>query len=332
MIDMNLKTTPPNTDLPDPNDPAACSAWLQTRYMKSGRDDDFQDALMDILETDSQGKLTASPLRVGLSRETRGLMVLGPSGSGKTSLVTRNLLNIEAIELTGGGAPEPGNTLYQLVDSDATLKSFAIGIVKATGYPEVKDTIRTTDAWDLAVHRMSQSGIKILWIDEPHHLLAPGGGRDPKSALRRLKNLMQGQNAVTLILTGVPELQEMILKDSETARRFSCINLRPVSGKNEMTNLGRYLAICGEKVGIAPMDEESFLERLLMANNNNLGKSIEMTLKAIRRAHRRPDRKLSLGDFKRCLALQNNQIDVGPFDDSDWPGLRHELEKRGWAA
>lgn len=74
-------------DLPDLDDPAACSRWLQDRYMKSDRDDDFIDALKEILETDADGNLTATPLRVGLPRDTRGLMVLGRSGYGKTSLL-----------------------------------------------------------------------------------------------------------------------------------------------------------------------------------------------------------------------------------------------------
>jgi hypothetical protein len=327
---MNLDATPSKLDLPDPNDPAACSAWLQTRYMKSDRDADFRDALMEVLETDSQGNFTAMPLRVGLPRDTRGLMVLGPSGSGKNSMVTRNLLKIEAIGLTTGVEDGPGAALYQLVDSDATMKSFAIGIANATGYPKVKDNIRTTDAWDLAIHRLALSEKTILWIDEPHHLLTPGPGRDPKAVLRRLKGLMQGPKAVALILTGVPELYEMTLTDNETDRRFIFMNLRSVRGKSEVTKLGNYLDLCCEKVGIMPIDDDSFLDRLLMANNRNLGRSIEMTMKAIRRAHRRPERKLSLKDFRRCLELESNRIGVGPFEDMDWAGLRPELEKHGW--
>lgn len=326
-----LKTTPSQACSPDPNESIAISNFLQLRYMRSERDTDFQDALKDILQIDNNGIITASPLRVGLSAETRGLLVVGPSGSGKTSLVKRNLQNIDAVSLTGCGDPSPGNTLYRLVDSDATLKSFALRIAHATSYTQTDAKIRTTDAWDLAVTRLAVSGTTILWIDEAHHLLTPGAGRDPKLALRRLKNLMQGPKAVTLVLTGVPELHQMILNDRETARRFICIHMRPVSGKRQVANLGRYLDLCCEKVGVGSIKDETFLERLLMANNGSLGESVELTLRAIRRAHRRPKRTLLLEDFRRCYELQGRQFDVGPFDGGDWPTLRLELVKRGWA-
>jgi hypothetical protein len=62
---MTLVTMTARTEtlgFPDPVDPAACSRWLQDRYMKSERDDDFMDALHEILETDVQGNLPATPL------------------------------------------------------------------------------------------------------------------------------------------------------------------------------------------------------------------------------------------------------------------------------
>lgn len=322
-------TSPTKTlDLPDPNDPAACSRWLQDRYMKSERDDDFIDALQEILETDSQGNLTATPLRVGLPQDTRGLMVLGQSGYGKTSLVKRNLSNQTTIGLTDGN--EPGAALYHLVPPEATLKSVAVEIANACGYPKIKDGIQIAEAWDLAMHRLSIKGITILWIDEAHHLLTPGPGRDPKLVVRRLKNVLQGQNAVAMILTGVPALYDLVLPDKETDRRFVCLNLEPVTSKNEAANLRRYLEMCCEKVGVGMVDDPSFLDRLLMANQRNLGKSIEMTLRAIRRAHRRPERQLSFEDFRRSQTLQNGQKNISPFDQIPWPLLKVELEKLGW--
>ena len=92
--------------------------------------------------------------------------------------------------------------------------------------------------------RVSVSGTVILWIDEAHHLLTPGTGRDPRLALRCFVNLMQGPKAVTLSLTGLTELHEMIPNYRETVRRFGCIHMRPLSGKNQVSTLGRYLGFC----------------------------------------------------------------------------------------
>lgn len=173
-------------------------------------------------------------------------------------------------------------------------------------------------------------GIKILWIDEPHHLLAPGPDRDPKTVFR-LKSLLQGPNAVALILTGVPERYQMLIPDRETDRRFTFLHLRPVSNKSEANNLGRYLDECCARVVIARLDDESIIDRLLVANDRNLGQCIEMALRAIRRAQSRPERQLNLADFRRSWKIQSGQFGIGPFDDAPWSILRTELEKMGWS-
>ena len=210
------------------------------------------------------------------------------------------------------------------------MKSVAEDIAKACGYPKIKDGTPTAKAWDLALHRLTMKGKTILWIDEAHHLLKPGPGRDPKLVIRRLKSILQANNGVALILTGVPELYDLIVVDEETDRRFICFDLRPVASKNDARNLGLYLDKCCEMVGIAKVADPDFLDRLLMANNRNLGQCIELTLRAIRRAHRRPERQLTLEDFRRSQKFQKNRGNIGPFDDNPWPLLKAELEKLGW--
>ena len=322
-------TTPSNLELPDPDDPSACSAWLQARYMKSDRDAEFMDALEEILETDSQGRLTAKPLRVGPMRETRGLMVLGKSGYGKSTLVIRNLRNEPAIGLTEGD--KKGHALRILVEPEATLKGVALAIATAVGYPKFKVGIQTVEAWEIALHRLALREITILWIDEAHHLLTPGPGRDLKVVVRRLKGTLQGPNPVALILTGDPELYNMVLPDAESDRRFSCLHLLPITTNNDAARLGRYLDMCCEMVGMGTVADPSFVDRLLVANHRNLGKCIEMTLRTMRRARRRPERQLTLADFRVTHRRQDGNGDLSPFDDDPWPMLKAELERRGWA-
>ncbi len=43
MNEMTHNAVPSVDNLPDHNDPIACSDWLRTRYMKSERDADFED-------------------------------------------------------------------------------------------------------------------------------------------------------------------------------------------------------------------------------------------------------------------------------------------------
>ncbi len=60
-------------------------------------------------------------------------------------------------------------------------------------------------------------------IDECHHTLRSGTGRDIPAAIQALKNMVQSEQGVALVIAGVPGLKDAILSEAtgETIRRFN---------------------------------------------------------------------------------------------------------------
>lgn len=316
----------PTMAVPDPSDPAAFCSWLGDRYMLNSRDEMFSAALGEILATSPDGALTAKPMRFELVNETRGILVYGESGSGKTALIRRNLRRTSAIGLWDGSGH--GKAFYIRVPPEATLKGLATEIAKETGY-HVAPKLRTTEVWEIALHRLVQRGITILWVDEAHHLL---GGKEHVEVLQRLKSLMQGDKAMALIVSGIPLLDANIRQDREADRRFLArVSLGPIRTEQERGKLRDFFGLCCELAHLAPPRDPHLVERLEAVTHSSLGGSIEMFQKAIYRALRRRDGQLVLEDFQFLYDMRRGHHSLGPFDPEDWPALKDRLHALGWA-
>lgn len=326
MTTLKSADTAPMTAAPDPSDPAAFCSWLGDRYMLNPRDEMFSAALAEILATTPEGTLTATPMRFDLVNETRGILVYGESGSGKTALIRRNLRRSAAIGLWDGSGH--GKAFYIRVPPEATLKGLATEIAKETGY-HVAPRLRTTEVWEIALHRLAQRGITVLWVDEAHHLL---GGKENVEVRQRLKSLMQGDKAMALIVSGIPLLDANIRQDPETNRRFLArVVLGPIQTEQERGKLREFFGRCCELARLAPPRDPYLVERLEAVTHSSLGGSIEMFQKAIYRALRRRDGQLALEDFQFLYDLRRGHHALGPFDPEDWPSLKDRLQSLGWA-
>lgn len=305
-------------------------AWLEQRYFRNGRDEVFQEHLYDLLEVDDNGELTPRPRRNPLNDETRGLAIIGPSDAGKTVLIQRNLKSIECLRKMDG---EPnGNYLEITVPPDATIKSLAKSLLEQTGYAGVSANAKAYDTWEILRHRIEKFQVGLIWIDECHHLLAGGPGRDRATALRMLKNLVQGKGAASVVISGVPQLEEELVKDAETSRRFQRFQLTPVSLESvETDRVGQFLLVCCEQLEVEPPADDFIAERIVFASNGSPGGALELVKDSIRRALISHEPKLTLGHFERSLARKRESTDIGPFMNAEWPVLRTKLEKRGWA-
>lgn len=312
----------------DPSDASASVKWLRSRYMKNVRDPIFNEALEEVLETDLEGRLTSSPQRIGLIKETRGVLVIGHTGDGKTALIRRNLTRHSLIGLSDG--IEPGKALYLRVPPEATLKGVATDILTKTGYGSVNEKIRTSVVWDMVAHRLAVRGITILWLDEAHHMLREA--KEIAPVLRRMKSLMQGENSLVLIVSGIKFLDDKIRTDPETSERFSRVLLGPIRSDQERRDLHKFIERCCSFVDLAPVTDPDLVARLEFATRGSIGRSIEFCHSAILRALRRGDRQLTLDDFRRGFDLKRGFSDDGPFDPEDWPVLKDILEKKGWSA
>jgi hypothetical protein len=305
--------------------------WLGERYWKFGRDDALADYLCDLYDVDEEGGMTAEPRRDPLTGETRGLMVLAKSGSGKTAMFMRAMRNSKVLNDTDKGSSR--NTLFITVKPEATIKGLAKEIAKETGYPEFDSRINALEAWDIARRRLKMTGIKTLVIDECHHLLRKGSGRDIPGSIQALKNMMQEDHAVALIIIGVPELRDAIQQEpsGETLRRFDAFYPPDIQdGSAEAHFFSRCLNLSADKLGIGINPEEEMAERILFAEHGEAGRSAKLAKEVLRQAVIKKRTALSLADAERIFIKGNKAMPMTPFCPGDWAAVQAELEAMGW--
>ncbi|QPM92022.1 TniB family NTP-binding protein [Pseudooceanicola algae] len=307
------------------------TAWLKDRYWRFGMEEVLEDHLHDLFEIDDEGEMTVQPRIDPLTGESKGLMVLGRSGDGKTALLKRTLR--ASSTFTERTDDQEGNTLYITVPPEATIKKIAELILAKTGYHKLDPRARSADAWEMVMHRLGLAGIRMIVIDECHHIFRKGSGRDVMGAIQSLKHIMQSAGGVALIIAGVPSLRGEILSEpsGETFRRFQEFHLsdiRPGTREAKLfeTNFGKSAAMLGIEV-----PDEAFLpERILFAKHGQVGRSIELG-KAI--LHDAVARKRGVLSFERAEAIyrkSSSGFDMTPFHAAEWGAVQQELEALGW--
>lgn len=199
---------------------------LRRKHVRSHRDDEFALHLERLLRRDKDGGLTAEAVRFSATAETRGILVVDGPGGGKSTMVARQLSRLPALQNGPQGIPA---WLGVSVPSPATLKSMGFEILRRSGYPNVSERREAWSVWDQIKSRMKMLGISVLWIDEAHDLFC----KDSGMILRALKSLMQGDEAVIVILSGTERLSEVIRSDAQVQRRFSTMQLRPVAAATD---------------------------------------------------------------------------------------------------
>lgn len=253
------------------------TAWLAARYWRFGMEGELDDQLRDLFVIDDEGDMTDRPRIDPLTGETGGLMVLGRSGDGKTALLKRMLrVNPVLTEMTD---KQEGNTLYITVPPDATIKKLAELILARTGYHRVDSRLRSSDAWEMVMHRLALVGIRTIIIDECHHIFRPGAGRDVAGAIQSLKHIMQSAGGVALIIAGVPGLRDAILSEpsGETFRRFQELYLGDIQpGSKAASDFSTNIAYSAKFLGLTIPNGSALAERILMARHGQIGRSVEL--------------------------------------------------------
>lgn len=306
--------------------------WLEDRYWRFGQDETLSDHLYDLFDVDDDGQMTAQPRRDPLTGETKGLMVLGGSGNGKTALLKRTL-RANPI-LTEFKDDKRGNTLFITVPPEATIKKLAEIILARTGYETISSKLRASDAWEIARHRFGLVGITTIVIDECHHVLRSGSGRDVLAAIQALKHIMQSEHGVALIIAGVPALRDAILTEpsGETYRRFQEFILPKIRpGSNSARLFAKNFIKSAEKIGVKVYAEDAFAERILFAKHGQIGRSVALGKEILREAVIRKRDALTLEHAERLFRKTNTDLDMTPFHHGDWSAVRGELDAIGWA-
>ena len=275
-------------------------ADLKATYVKTPRYLEFRGQLDRLLQCAEHGQPLPRPVTFATG-ETRGIALVDGAGGGKTSLVDHALRHHPAFH-----EPHPNTKLVVSVSvpSPATLKSIALEIIRETGYPPPKSTTAAWELWTLVKTRLACCKTVVLWIDEAHDMFRKRSEPEVQDTLRMLKSLMQGENAVIVILTGIEELWQIASCDQQVARRFSMIKLPPLSHARDGRHLARQIAIFCRQAGLAPPDDPDLIPRLIHASRERFGRCIETIIHAIEVALRSGSMQLDRQHFAEAWGMQ----------------------------
>lgn len=277
---------------------------LRDIYVKTPRDQVFRDHLDRLLKCDEHDVPLPCPVTFTRTGETRGIALVDGPGGGKTSLVKHNLLRHPAF-----ANPRANTTpiVAASVPSPATLKSLALEIIRETGFPAPSSRTSAWELWRLVRVRLACCGAVVLWIDEAHDLFRKRSTSEVEDMLRMLKSLMLGDGAVIVILTGVDALWRIASCDDQVKRRYSKIELPPISNVRDGKALARQIAIFCERAGMAPPTEPDLIPRLIFASRERFGRCIENIIHAIELALKDGADQLDMQHFAEAWTMQEER-------------------------
>jgi hypothetical protein len=274
---------------------------LSSIHVETVRDEHTQAAFNRMFSGEGA---SFSPRFFASGRETRGVAIVGAPGSGKTALVSHIISKHPDLHFDGGLGATRG--LQITVPSPATLKSVGLEILKELGYRQVSERRERWAIWEMVKHRLSYLGIKVLWIDEAHDIYNAGSVREKEDLLKTLKSLMQGPQAIVLVLCGTEPVAELLSSDQQVARRFSQIRLPPISFASDGDGLMNLIKSYADRVGLTVEIDSDLILCLLHAARLQFGMAIEIAIGAIETALRSARATLTRQDFVDYWFMQES--------------------------
>ncbi|EET47492.1 transposition protein, putative [Thalassobium sp. R2A62] len=249
-----------------------------------------------LLGRDEEGRLLPQARRLTRTGETRGMMLVGAPGSGKSHLMDRTLSKMgEVLERSVDTRP----VIACPVPSPATFKSMVLALLEESGFEGANPRQEAWSLWQMFRHRIGMLETALVWIDEAQDLFCA----DRRLILRALKSLMQGDNAVAVVLSGTEELAEVIRSDAQVKRRFTAMGLpemvETVHGDMYRAVLADY---CG-RVGLEPPVESDLIGRIFHGARYRFGRAIELLLLAMEFAIEQDDEYLTIDHFASAYAM-----------------------------
>ncbi|MEJ6391558.1 TniB family NTP-binding protein [Gymnodinialimonas ulvae] len=249
-----------------------------------------------LLGRDEKGNLLPKPRYFTKTGETRGMMLVGAPGSGKSHLMDRTLTKIPQLVSADDGVPR---IVACSVPSPATFKSMALALLEQSGYRGANPRQEAWSLWQVFRHRLGMLGVAVLWIDEAQDLFCA----DRKLILQALKSLMQGEDAVAVVLSGTEELAQVIRTEPQVKRRFTAMVLpelvETVHGDMYRAILEDYCA----RVGLEPPVEADLIGRVFHGARYRFGRAIELLLVAMEFAIAREAEHLTIDHFASAYAM-----------------------------
>ncbi|MHC5231268.1 TniB family NTP-binding protein [Brucella sp. LJL56] len=266
-------------------------------------------------------------LAAGVVMETRGLAIIGASGSGKTTAVSRIFTHTPRLIIKDPESPRRDAVSCQ-VSSPATLKFVGQTVLEALGYPLRRNKTEMI-IWAMVKQQMQAQRTLFLHLDEAQDLLRHQTPKGLQSVVRTLKSLMQnGDWPVSIILSGMPELKELLNHDPQLGRRFFPIEfpkLHPdIDGDNAIQMTASYADRAG--LGVSDHFDNRFAARLIHAADSEFGLIIELVIGAIEEALLSDARILEAKHFSYNFRRRSGCVNaLNPFIAEDFERIDTRL-------
>lgn len=269
---------------------------VRSLHIGSGRDAEAAMHITRLLAMDEQGHPTPVAKRFTRTGETRGVMLIGGPGSGKSHLLERTLSKLTVLREGEFGRPR---YLGCPVPSPATFKSMTLALLEESGYPDANPRKEAWSLWQDLRHRLQLLGISVLWIDEAQDLFCA----DRKLILRALKSLMQGEDAVIVVLSGTEDLAKVIRTDPQVQRRFTAMVLPDLVEQIDGDSFRDVITQYCQRVGLGAPIEADLIGRIFHGARYRFGRALELLLHAMEIAIGRGEDDLEIGHFAAAYAM-----------------------------
>lgn len=291
------------TATPDRIEEAArVTAALKSRFFPTPTFREFQRQF-DLLLAERRANLAA-----GRQKETCGLLVVGPSGAGKTTLVEAALRQHPSALRMLSQEQEQADVVSMRVPSPATPKGVGMIMLEALSYPLRRDRSAHI-IWQLVKTQFAQRQVLFLHLDEAQDFARHNNRNDQHAVISTLKSLMQPpQWPVGLILSGMPDLLDLVNMDTQLARRLKPVEVHPlkvsVDGRMIVSALRQYAAAAQIALG-ETLCKPRFVTRLAHASDYCFGILAEMICEAIGLAILVGEEGLAEKSFAACFARRS---------------------------
>jgi len=272
-------------------------------------------------------------LQQGIVTEARGIALLGASGSGKSRAIEELFKRHPDLVLPAPGQ-ERADVISFRVPSPATLKDVGMTALDALGYPLSRDRPAGI-IWGLVREFLRKRQTLVLHIDEVQDLYTSNSKTVQRNVINTLKSLMQHPDwPVSIILSGMPEVHEMLNFDPQLARRVYPFELRPKSFSRDEAMLRDMIKDYLSKAKLRTSTDivnEDFLARLLHSSAYQFGLIVEMIIAAIEEAVSSGADCVEIKHFAIAFRKRTGCYDgVNPFIARDFRDIDPRKLLPGW--
>lgn len=260
--------------------------------------------------------------------EARGLALIGESASGKSTALNHLFSSHGDLQLLETGV-ERADVASFLVPSPASLKHVGMSCLNGLGYPLRRDRAAGI-IWELVWNSLKRRETLFLHLDEAQDLYVNSNVRERQSVVNTLKSLMQNKEWPTgIILSGMPNLRDLLNLDPQLARRFVPIHFSSIGEATDRNHVAKIVQQYTKAAGLVCVGEVSdidFIRRLIHAGASQLGLTIELIIAAIEDALLTSENELRVENFVNAFRRRSGCIDdFNPFVRADFREINPRL-------